>query len=69
MEEIVYEVIEDITKNEVSHNAVNFIINHDEGCINVASLKELEQLFVEDEFFFYAESVRRALKSIKLINE
>mgnify|MGYP003653583359 CR=1 FL=1 len=63
------EITDDITKDEIYKTTIDFIINYEDGIIDLSGLKEIELAFVEEEFYHYAEAVKRALKAIKLIFE
>jgi hypothetical protein len=61
------EITDDITKDEIYKTTIDFIINYEDGIIDLSALKEIELAFVEEEFYYYAEAVKRALKAIKVI--
>ncbi len=71
MEEIeVYftpDILEDITKEEVSKVTIDFIINYEDDIIGLDELKVMKDIFIQDEFYYYAEAVKRALKAVKVI--
>ena len=64
---IVLEVNEDIESRLISKATIDFIINFEDGILTKNDLKDNLKSFVEDEFYNYAEDVKRALDCIEII--
>lgn len=67
MEEI--EINEDITKDKIYKTSIDFIINYEDDILNMSELKQMKELFLQDEYYYYAEAINRAIKAIKIIFE
>ncbi|WP_439132998.1 hypothetical protein [Polaribacter sp.] len=63
------EIVEDITKDLVGKTTIDFIINYEDGILNTEQLTEIKNNFIQDDFYYYAEAVNRAIKAIKIIFE
>lgn len=63
------EMLEDIKNQEIAKNTIDLILNYEEGVIKMNNLIEMEQMFLEDEFYNMCESVKRAKKVINIIFE
>jgi hypothetical protein len=63
------EIVEDITKDLVGKTTIDFIINYEDSILNIEQLTEIKNNFIQDEFYYYAEAVNRAIKAIKIIFE
>ena len=64
---IVLEVNEDIESRLIPKATIDFIINYEEGVLTKTDLKDNLKAFVEDEYYNYAEAVKRALKCVEII--
>ena len=65
--QIVLEVNEDIESRLIPKTTIDFIINYEEGVLTLNDLKDNLKSFVEDEYYNYAEAVKRALKCVEII--
>lgn len=65
--QFVPEITEDINKQQIAKVSIDFIINFEDGVLNLNQLEEFKNEFVEMEFYHYAEAVNRAIKCIKTI--
>lgn len=61
------EINEDIPQQKICKTSIDFIINYEDGILTKEELKQALNVFVSDEYYNYAESVSRALKSIDII--
>ncbi len=69
MEEIEIEINEDITKDKIYKTSIDFIINYEDDILNMSELKQMKELFLQDEYYYYAEAINRAIKAVKIIFE
>ena len=65
--QFVPEITEDINKQQISKVSIDFIINFEDGVLNLNQLEDVKNEFVEMEFYHYAEAVNMAIKCIKVI--
>lgn len=65
--EFIPEITDDCLKSEIPHRTMDFLINYEDGLIDLEQLKDCEHRFVALEFYCLAESVKRALKAIYII--
>lgn len=63
------EILKDITKDLVGKTSIDFIINYEDGILDLEQLTEIKNNFIKDEFYYYADAVNRAIKAIKIIFE
>lgn len=63
------EILEDISKDKIYKTTIDFILNYEEDVLTLSEMDRMKQLFLEDEFYYYAEAISRAIKSIKIIFE
>jgi len=61
------EIVEDIAKDKISKTTIDFIINYEDDVVNLTEMEKMKELFIQDEFYHYAEAVKRAIKAIKII--
>lgn len=63
------EINEDISKDKVHKTTIDFIINYEDRILNISEMEKMKNLFIDEEFFYYAGSITRAIKAIKIIFE
>lgn len=59
----------DIDKQFIASFATDWIVNYDDGVITLKGLRDMEQRFVDEDLYHFAESVKRAIKAINIIFE
>lgn len=71
MEEITIEftpeILNDIDKQQVSKVAIDFLLNYEDGLLNLNELEACKKEFLDKEYYYYVEAITRAIKAIKLI--
>lgn len=61
------DITEDIVSSEIPTRAIDFVVNYEQGLVDLNNLKQFKHTFVSEEFYNLAESVKRALEAIKVL--
>lgn len=67
--EFLPEIVQDIEKHTIARATVDFIIHYENGLMTLKDLNNSKDVFVSEEFYNYAEAVKRALSVINIIFE
>jgi hypothetical protein len=63
------EIEEDIRKDEIPRFTIDWLCSYDDGFITLKYLKEMEEAYVIEELYHFAESAKRAIKAVDVIFE
>lgn len=63
------EISEDIKNQQISKIVIDYIYSFENNLITISQLEELKESFIADNFFHYAEAVRRTIEAVKIIFE